>query len=289
MADTTSWIETHPWEAAAIGLGGVLVIWYIWSSQSGGTASTPADTSGAAAAVQAAQLAANEQLASVQMQGQVTNNQTAAAQTIALAQTQAQTDQVVAAATAAGQVAGFNAAAEIAGSNSSVAIAQIQGQTAEQLSNNATLSGEYGNLANVLNNYISQAGGGGGVFGNIYDTASASNYFNNSQSTSYSGTQNFGNSLNILGAGTGGYAENNVTTSQTNTQGGGSTSSFTNTFANPNLPTFLTGLNAGLAPLSNNFGSGLAAPSTPSLSETGLLSLAQINSAAVQSVFNLHS
>jgi hypothetical protein len=276
-----SLIQEHPYMVAGGALVVVLIVWYLVGSGSSSSAAVAPsnNTSADAAALAAAQDASNAQIAQAQIAAGVTNNQTAAAQAVSLAQMQAQTDQVVAAATALGQQAQYNAAAEIAGSNASVAIASTQAQSAEQLSNNATLQSEFSSLAGVLNGYTTVAGAGGGAFANVANTASQSGSSSYSQSGSpaETWTGGFGDTFWSVPISLGTPA-----TSQSASQ----SSSYSTVTANPNLPGVNSTFSNAFASLMAGLGKGVSAPVTQSLAPTNVLSLAQINSQAVNSTFN---
>lgn len=177
---TENFLKAHPYASAGIVLGVVLVVWWLVSRGSSApqAGSGVVDDTGTAdaAAIQAAQIGANGQLAQAQIQAGVLNNQTAAASQVALAQIGGQT-----------ATAQFNSAAEIATSNSAVAIAASQIQGDEQLSNNATLASEYADLSSVLNGMFNStsntvgggAGGTGGIpsFPSATQDATSANWF----------------------------------------------------------------------------------------------------------------
>ena len=308
VAGAGSFVEEHPYATAAIAVVGVVLIWYMFSgSSSGSTAgSGPTDTSGAAAAVQAAQTAANEATAQSTIAAGVTNNQTAAAQTVALAQIQGNVAAANAAASAATATAYYGAAGEVATANSNTAIAAITAGAQEQLSNNNLLKSEFSNLASVLATfgessqqtaqileenrtqvttaalpYVSPTQAYGLVSqaqGANVTTSQSGTSASQSASASASGLGSFFPWLFGLfsgGSNAGGASASGVTALQ---------SSYTPS-ANPNFVAANSANLAGFGALLSAFGRGAQAPSAPSLSQTGLLSLASINNSAVTNSF----
>jgi hypothetical protein len=249
-SSTTGFIKGHPYWTAGIVLGVVLVVWWLVSSGSATTATTTAsgttDDTGTtdAAAIQAAQLTANSNLAQAQLAANALNNQTAAGQTVALA-------------SIAGQQAGaaYEADASVASSNSAVAIAQAQVQGDEQLSNNATLASEYADLSATLASYF--AGSSGGATGTPTGGGSSGDIADNPVAKQTAG--------NIFT----GFA------------------SQTTPLVAPNLAANNSAFLTGLGGLTAGLGVGLQTPQTASLSSTQILSLAAINTAAVNNVGGL--
>ena len=145
-------VKEHPYAVGGCALALVVVIWYMQSSSSSTASGNTGDNSStdAAAAVQQTQTQANEALAAAGIAAGVTNNQTAAAQTVALAQAQAQVAAVTAAGTAQVGTAYYGAISEVAASNAATQIAGYQAQTAQVESENTAASNEYGSLATLL-------------------------------------------------------------------------------------------------------------------------------------------
>lgn len=302
IAGAGSFIQEHPYETAAIAVVGVILVWYLFASGSSTPASTTGvDTTGAAAAVQAAQTAANEATSQASIAAGVTNNQTAAAQTVALAQLNAQQTAAVAAATAQVGVAGYNAAAEIATANASTANTALQAGEAEQLSNNATIAKEYSTLGQVLVGFGSQSASTANVIQetNAQAAIAALPYVGPSQAY---GLISQAQGANVTTSGSSANQSASASASGFGAffpwlfgffNGGSSSSAASGTTAvqtsfvpavNPNLAANNAANLAGFGGLLAGFGRGLQAP-TANISETGLLSLASINAAAVNSSF----
>jgi len=261
---TGNWITDHPYASAGIAVGTLVIVWYLMSGSSATTAAASTDTTGAADVV-AAQLAANEQLAATNAQAGVTNNQTSAAQTVALAQVQAQTDATTAAAqvtdnqtaaaqavalasiqgqtdaavassTAIAQSAQFNALAEVANSNASVINTMTNASAAEQLSNNATLQSEFGNLGYTLSNMFNSGGSA------AIEQAAVSSFSAPSNRGAQTGV------VEVVGS----------------------------------MQSFLKGFTT----LASKLGVGITAPVSQAPTQAGALSLAQINTSAISSAVN---
>lgn len=303
IAGAGSFIQEHPYETAAIAVVGVLLVWYLFASGSSTPASTTGvDTTGAAAAVQAAQTAANEATSQASIAAGVTNNQTAAAQAVALANLNAQQTAAVAAATAQVGVAGYTAAAEIATANASTANTALQAGEAEQLSNNATIASEFSTLGSALTSFGAQSANTANVIQetNVQAAEAALPYVGPSQAY---GLISQAQGANVT---TSGSSSNQSATASSQGSwfgwlwpffgfGGGSsgssaasgTTAVETSFVpsvNPNLAANNSAFLAGYGSLLSGFGLGLQAP-TANISETGLLSLASINAAAVNSPF----
>lgn len=329
---TENFLKQHPYAAAGIVLGVVLVVWWLVSSGSSatpvaGTGSTDDTGTTDAAAIQAAQLTANGNLATAQLSAQALNNQTAAGLQIGLASIAGQQASTVAQSVAAGQVAQFNSAAEIAASNSGVAIAQAQVQGDEQLSNNATLASEYASLGGLLSNFFGSAGASGATapFGTATQSSGAGQSSGahaggapahpQAQPTTTYIPAVVWQSINPADANyvapppsgvpdpfNNGVQEGHYVTTPAagggNLGGGGnapgivgsSASSFQQSstpVVNPNVAAVNSGFLTGFGGLLAGLGVGLQTPQTQSLSPTQVLSLASINMAGVNNVSGL--
>lgn len=155
--------KAHPYIMAGGALVIVLIIWYVMASSSsstGSTATAPDDTATTdAAQLAAAQAAANATLAGDQLAAGVANNQTAATQTLGLANIAGQVS-VDNNQTAAAQAVSL---AQI-GANLTASLAQTSAQTQQTYSTNSTAialgaeSGIVDNIASItssLNDYLS--------------------------------------------------------------------------------------------------------------------------------------
>lgn len=328
---TENFLKQHPYAAAGIVLGVVLVVWWLVSSGSSatpvaGTGSTDDTGTTDAAAIQAAQLTANGNLATAQLSAQALNNQTAAGLQIGLASIAGQQASTVAQSVAAGQVAQFNSAAEIAASNSGVAIAQAQVQGDEQLSNNATLASEYASLGGLLSNFFGAAGASGATA--PFGTATQSSSANTNAGTTSGGASSGGHAggapahPQIPASTTYSYltptgsvfpggqsAQNIINTVTVPSEGGTSPPSYSQPVSaapgfnvgpsasssqsssspvvNPNVAAVNSGFLTGFGGLLAGLGVGLQTPQTQSLSPTQVLSLAQINMAGANNVTGL--
>ncbi len=277
-----NWITEHPYASAAIAVGTLVVLWYLFSGSSTPAPAVSTDDTGAAASVVAAQLSAQTALAQTDAAAQVTNNQTAAAQTVNLAAIQSATDTAVATAASNTAVAQFGASAEIANSNASVANTQINASAAEQLSNNATLASEYSSLADTLNSFFS---GGNPAFSNVTSYQASSSATSASSSGVPAGAQPI-SPASYLYAALGGpwipipYGSPSPAIPATSNASNVS-QSISTPVQNPNIVPTTQSFLSGFGSLLAGMGKGLQAPVTPSLSETGILSLAQINASAV--------
>lgn len=160
-------IKKHPVASALGGLGIVLIVW--WAVSRGGSApqstAVPNDTSGTAAAagIQNAQIAAG-----------VANNQTAAQQTVALAQIQGATDAAVAASTAATTQAYYGAATAITSSNNGTYLGIVNANDTLAAQTNSTVASEMTTLSGVLSQLLGGSSGAPGtttktVQGNLQD------------------------------------------------------------------------------------------------------------------------
>jgi len=150
--DVWGFIKEHP-AGIAIAVGGLVVL-FILLSRGGSSApqsvAVPVDPTADAAAVQGQQIAVNGQTAIATIAAGVTNNQTAAAETVALATIQGQNDATAAAATAGIANSYYNAATAISDNNTSAAIASINARSAEQISSNANTASEFADLAKTV-------------------------------------------------------------------------------------------------------------------------------------------
>jgi hypothetical protein len=136
LHETGSFIEAHPIASVSVGVGGVLLIWWMSSGSSAAPSATqPAPSNAAAAQVAQAQIAANAstQQASIaadaqnfaaQLAAGVTNNQTASA-----------------------------LALETTNSNNSATVATAASSAQVAVSGNTTIGSEFSALANALKTY----------------------------------------------------------------------------------------------------------------------------------------
>jgi len=279
-SSTSSFVEQHPMASAGIALGVVLIVWYMVSANSGAsTASSGTDTTSAAADELAAQTAANATTAQQSIAAGVTNNQTTAAQTVDLANIQAQLSASLGASNATLGSAYYSSAGEIASSNASVANTALMAQSYEQISNNQTIASEYSDLASTLTS-----------FGNNYQSIANTN--SNNQSADVQGlisglsSQGVANLSSSGTLGTGPLASgpwNNLGAGILGSSGAPGVNNDANLIATQNTNNSAFGL------LNGNFGVGITQPATQ-FSGTQILSMANINSAAVTNGFtNLHA
>lgn len=152
-------VKRHPITAALGGLAIVLVIWWALARGGSAPAAAPAvanddSSTQAATAIQNAQIAAG-----------VANNQTAAQQTVALAQIQGATDAIVSTNTANTTQAYYGAATSIANSNNSTAVALRQADDGLAEQTNSTVAGEFTTLSGILSKLLGTASSTSGPAG----------------------------------------------------------------------------------------------------------------------------
>lgn len=256
-----NWVKEHPVGAGAIAVGIVLVIWWMSSGSSGGATAAPDTSTAAAAQIQAAQIAANAQNAQLQTQATtqttlasiaagVTNNQTAAAEAVALDASQKQLQAVTLATTSAQN------------------IATTQATAAQNVAHYQAVSNEYSSLAGALAAFgITSSANAAQVQAiNVGGAVSAAGSSNQATAQGgvaaliaslggkvqgWTGMQNFVNSEGVTGADTSGngmYNTNNYA------QKANSAFNISGQAQNPNLAasnaTFLTGFQSLLTKFS---------------------------------------
>ena len=173
-SDVWGMAKAHPYAVAGGIAALVLLIWYFESASSSSSATTSSgaatsnDPTGDAAAISAAQIAANAATAQGAQTLQGTQSTNDMLTTLGLAN-------LTANANATTGSAYYNSLSEISASNSATAIASLEAGDFEQVANDQTISNEFGNLSALLATY---ADGYQGIVSNGYTASGATSNTN---------------------------------------------------------------------------------------------------------------